>query len=261
MRSMSTTSMSKWRWGWPWGIVLLLAPSVFAAASHVKSDSNRSTSAGHTSHNWSVTGGITNTGDTVVGTVFWTTPASNLTSVTVCGNTATLHDSTVSVSTNISGRSYSYENVTAGACSIVASWDANVTDSRIVMHEVTGVPTSGAVDKHVCWGQNAPGTGTDALESTAVTPASDGQYVYGATSPETAGATLTIGTNETWSQGVDQTSRESEYLVQGTAAAINAKFTTSVGTDQYVTCIITVAASGGGGGGSSSGLMLLGVGN
>lgn len=246
-----------------YGLVVLLimlwgAESVLAAASHVKSDSNRSTSAGHTSHTWAVTGGVTNTGDTVVGTVFWTTPASNITSVTVCGNTATLHDTTVSVSTNIAGRSYSYENVTAGACSIVASWDANVVDSRIVMHEATGVPTSGAVDKHVCNGQNGPGTATDALQSTAVTPASDGQYVYGVTSPETAGATLTIGTNETWSQGVDQTSRESEYLVQGTAASINAKFTTSVGTDQYVTCIITVAASGGGGGVTPKG-MLLGV--
>lgn len=242
-------------------IVLLLCivvpVHVWAATAHVKNQSNRKTTAGHTTHDLVVTGGMTNTGDTAVGSLNWRPTTSALTSVTVCGNVATLYDNPTTQGTTQETANFVYSNVSSGACTITATFDANVTDSRIIVHEVSGTPTTTPEDQHACNPQTNPGTGTDAITSGAVITTSNGQYIYGATYAN-GGVASTPGTGFT--QGENTTTQESEYLIQTSAGSIAATFTGANGN--WITCIVTLkdASAGGGGSVSSSTHLLMGVG-
>jgi hypothetical protein len=243
-------------------VALLAMPSMgWAVAANVKNDSNRLTGTVDP-HDWTVSGGMNTTGDTVVGTVSWAPTTVNLLSVTVCGNTATLYSNPTTDGTAARTAAFVYPNVTSGTCHIIADYDANATSSIIIMHEASGVDTTTPVTgTPACNGQLLVATTTDLITSGATTPAFDGSYVSGFTANNT-GAGQIPGVNESWTQGVNTSTRESEYLVQGTAAAITAKFTASVANDNFVTCVVALkdASAGGGGASAPRQLMMIGVG-
>jgi hypothetical protein len=160
------------------------------------------------------------------------------------------------------GALFVFPNVSSGTCHIIADYDGNTTQSILMIHEASGVDTTTPVTgTPVCAGQVTPGTGTDALSSGATTPGFDGSYVSGFTANVT-GAAQIPGVNESWVQRQNATTRESEDLVQGTAAAITAKFTATVVSDSWVTCVIALkdASAGGGGASAPRELMMIGVG-
>src|SRR5512146_1960542 len=129
-------------------VLVLLASNGWAVTAFVKEQSARVADAGHASQTLSITGGMTNTGDTVVGTVWWSTTTVDLSGVTVCGNAATVLGAKVSQGTNYSGQNFVYPNVTSGACSIIASFSGNTTASVIAFEEVSGVDTTTPVDNN-----------------------------------------------------------------------------------------------------------------
>lgn len=250
------------------GLMLLswMPTTGWAQTAHQQDDSNRVTSAGTNIHTWNTGLGILVNGDTVGGVVLWKPTTVNLTSVTVCGgtNVATLYSNPTTVGSLMNGAIFVFSNLPSGGCQIVAHYDAStMTDSRIVMHDVSGVDlTNPVTGTPSCNAQSAVTTGTDLVVSGATTPAFDGSYVMGVTG-SSGGSGQIPGVNEAWVQRQNSTTRESEDLVQGTAAAITAKFTASAGGDSWVTCVLALkdASAGGGGGSSARNLMMLGVGN
>ncbi len=219
--------------------LLLLPIQSWATTTHVQLNHVRDVDANATV-SVSTPGNVT-TGNAVAGAISWLPTTSNITGVTVCGNTATLSTGgTVSQGTNISGRGFYYLNVTTGACTVTATFDAGVTDARMVIHELSGEDTAGTV-LSACNAQLNPGAGTDAITSTTVSIVSTGDYVFGFTS-EKGGVASTPGTGFT--QGVDSTTRESEYIANyGSSGNTAATFTG--GNGSWVTCIVSFPVAGG----------------
>lgn len=225
-----------------------------AAATHVKADSVRDLD-GNTTVSVSFTGGITNTGDAVGGGVFWNPSTSNLTGVTVCGNAATLYNNPTTANSR-SAASFSYTNASSGACTVTATFDAAVTDGRMIIHEITGTDTTEAKDQNAAAAQTNVTSGTDVVTAGSVTPTANGAYFFVANFSQN-GTASTPGTDFT--QGIDFVTRESEYLQQGTAASHACAFTTATSAENWWTVCLTFKASGGGAA-TPHNLLLLGVG-
>lgn len=235
-------------------LAFILAPnSVMAATAHVQHNTARA--FGGTSVSVSTTSNV-GAGNAIGGGIFWMPTTTNLTGVTVCGTAATVPGTTQAVGTSIAGRSFHRLNLSAGACSIVASFDAAITDARILVHELSGQDNAGSV-LSVCNPQNAPGTATDAITSTPLAIPAAGSYLLGMTGLwATSGATPGTG----FTQGIDTAVRESEYIADmATSGNIAATFTTTNASERFVTCAIsfpiTASASG------SRRLLMLNVGN
>ena len=101
-----------------------------------------------------------------------------------------------------------------------------------VIIEASGVKTSAALDQETAQWQAAPGTGTDAVTSGAVTTTENGEFICGfaaVTNVFTAN-TLTAGTNYTERQETSPTlgiDLAGETLVQSSAGSIAATWTQS----------------------------------
>lgn len=210
--------------------------------AHVQQNSSRVTDAGHLTHSLSTLSNTTSP-NLIVGTIWWTNTTSVLTGVTVQGNAATLIDNPKTIST-LSGASFYFVGVASAACSVVATFNANVTDSRMVIHEASGVlSSSDPLDVHAGQGQLNP-AGADSLQSGSVTMTQDGEYVFGSTGNLGSGATVTAGTGFTIK--VSTTTRNSEIPTSSASAgAINATFTPS-GNEAWTSFIATFKAADGG---------------
>lgn len=138
---------------------------------------------------------------------------------------------------------YYAEGVSAGACTITVTFDANDDLRRIYAHEITGCATSGALGQHAGQAQATPGTGTDAISSGSVTTTTNGEYIFGCTNANNT-QTYTKGTGFT-SLREDNTVGATEDLVQSSAGSIAATFTGSGGWKcQTVIMTFKEAASG-----------------
>lgn len=170
-----------------------------------------------------------------------------------------------SANSRISGQAYA-ENVAASTSLVITATLSGSNNGYMVCHEISGVLTSGALDQSTIQGQAAVGTGTDAITSGDVTTTTDGQYIFSATAKNsTTAATYTAGTNESFTIQGNATNSNvrwaAEYAIQTTAGITAGKWTTTLGTDNHHTGIMTFKAAGGGGGGATPrNLMLMGVG-
>ena len=178
-------------------------------------------------------GSDTLAGSAVGGAVWWSNITSVLQSVTVQGNTAILLGNPTASATK-SAAGFYYEGVTAAACSIIATFDVAPGESRIAGHEVGSGGGIVRFDTFAGQNQNAPGTGVDAVTSGAITPAVNNEYLMGVAF-SASGVNCTPGTGFT--QVLDSTTRESEYLIQGAAASQAGTFTAASG-DAWITWVL-----------------------
>ena len=221
-------------------LVLAIPLSSWAAAAFVKSDQSRITDGGHTTHTQAFTGGITNTGDAVVGAVWWNQTTGVLTGVTVCGATATIVEKNVKGGTSLVGASFYAANATSGACSVVATWDVASGDTRIIIHEVTGVSTTLPLDRHAGQALFGP-TGTDTITSSPVKTQNNGEYIFGATSEAFGTCAATSGTGYTTRVNVANT-HFSEDFIQTSAGNVADTFSNGC-SDWFLTFVLTLSTT------------------
>jgi hypothetical protein len=150
------------------------------------------------------------------------------------GNTYTLVGSpTTGAGGNIVQLAYA-KNITGGATiTVTANLSASSAQNEIVIHEISGADTSVPLVSQNGQAQTAPGTGTDALSSGALTFSGSNNYVFGFTVNEGNSATLTQGTGFTLgnSGSLGSSTFMSEYATQTQPAT----FTTGTSFGNYIT--------------------------
>lgn len=111
----------------------------------------------------------------------------------------------------------------------------------------TGTTASSAIDGNNGQAQNAPGTGTDALTSTAFSTATDGDLVFGASLDASNDNNLTAGTGYTdggtFDGGAGNLLWRTFYQTQSTHGSISATATATAGTDNFVTIGFAITPS------------------
>jgi len=123
------------------------------------------------------------------------------------------------------------KNITGGACTVTATISVTETARRIIIDEYSGLDTTAPLDASAVQYESAPGTGTDAVNSTAFTTNAANDLVVGATqntSQATPGSgVITEGTNFKMrgSAGTSICKTESRNLAS--AGSVDATFTHS----------------------------------
>lgn len=138
-------------------------------------------------------------------------------------------------------------NITNAPTVITVTFSSTSGGPHIVADEFSGIFANTApVEAHAGQVQTAPGTGTDALTSGPITPATNGDLIYGVTVENEDSTLSSSGTGFT-STGLDTgpgTHRlTSEWLVQGSAGSIAATFTSATGTNSS-TLVMALKAAG-----------------
>jgi hypothetical protein len=208
-------------------------------------------------------GSNTTAGNALVGMYTINDGANNtITSISGCGNTYSRPE-TVQANTDTTTWFYA-ENIAGGACTVTVS--AGTWGYRtLIVHEVSGVLTSGALDVSVSQAL-AAGTGANAATSGTDTTTVNGDYIFGAVHiANTLTMTVSPGTGFTGRVtgvgGADIPPYRSEDQIQSTAGSIAATFTLPVAETVHVGMIaLKASGGGGGGGGTASRLPVLGVG-
>jgi hypothetical protein len=131
-------------------------------------------------------------------------------------------------------------NVTNAPITITATLAAAEAFLAIVVDEFSGVSSVG-FDGSVGQAQNTPGTGTDAVTSTAITPTVNGDLIYGS-AVSIASSGISAGTGFTQRQNVSST-YITESLIQGTAGSIAATFTDTSATDNNCAIVLAFKAA------------------
>jgi hypothetical protein len=172
----------------------------------------------------------------------------NVTTVTISSiagnsNTYTLIDGPTDLSTSYRGWTYYVLSANSGATTVTVTFSAAVSYAAIVVHEISGLDTSAPLDQHIINGQNAPGTGTDAVTSTAKTTTASGEYIFGASSNANGSAVAAAGTGFTSRATADPAS---EDQIQGASGSIAATFTASDSFAPYLTALVTFKAASAG---------------
>jgi hypothetical protein len=125
------------------------------------------------------------------------------------------------------------QNATGGSTTVTVTLaTSNVTKASVVVHEYSGVKTTGALDVHTASHQATPGTGTDGVTSTAVTTTTNGDVIVGMTAPFSGTAVVTSGTGFT-SRVTVTGQMVSEDLIQAAAGSQVATFTTDTNSDVF----------------------------
>lgn len=137
------------------------------------------------------------------------------------------------------------ENVTGGSVTVTANFSASVV-GIIAIHEISGADITSPEDGHAAQAQTNPGTGTDAVTSGDITPSADGAYIFGATFVSGGSTTPTIGTNFALREQ-NAFRVTTEDLIQGSAGAIAATFTTTGAIDDFITFIVAFKPPAAGG--------------
>src|SRR3989304_5741609 len=123
------------------------------------------------------------------------------------------------------------KNITGGACTVTATISVTETARRVIIDEHSGLDTTAPLDASAVQYESAPGTGTDAVNSTAFTTNAANDLVVGATqntSQATPGSgVITEGTNFKMrgSAGTSICKTESRNLAS--AGSVDATFTHS----------------------------------
>jgi hypothetical protein len=181
-------------------------------------------------------------GDVICGYVFWFSSTVTLTSVSDGqGNAYTLRlNPTEGVGELARAALF---HTTAGVASsgslTVTAHLSGSDDATIIVHAVRGINTTTPRNTDDAQGQDGPGTGTDAVTSTAQTPSMDGCYVAGFTANAGYSTAYTIGTGFTTAFSAND--GRSEYRIQAAAASVAATFTSPDGSEPMITMMIALA--------------------
>lgn len=123
-------------------------------------------------------------------------------------------------------------NITGGACTVTATFAGSRDNNGIAIAEYSGGDSYLSVDKSGGNFQTAPGTGTDAVTSTAKTTEQAGELIIGVYTDSSAGAgtTVTAGTGftkreDTGGGGIHSIQIVLEDQVQSAPGSIAATFT------------------------------------
>jgi hypothetical protein len=115
--------------------------------------------------------------------------------------------------------------------------------------EFSGVATSSPVDgaAHKIALQISPGTGTNAITTGNVTPATNGDIIFAAVFDDGGGAgTYSAGTTVAYNGiGTNGSFHYSEYFVQAVAAALSGTFTYNIAFSDVMPAIIAFKPAGG----------------
>lgn len=124
------------------------------------------------------------------------------------------------------------KNVVGGSCTVTATFAGSRDNNGIVIAEYSGVDTTAPADQSVGNFQTAPGTGANAVTSTAKTTTQAGELAVGAYADTSVGAgtTITAGTGFTKRQDTGGGGAHSiqivlEDQIQSSAGSIAATFT------------------------------------
>jgi hypothetical protein len=219
-----------------------ITPSFIKSASNILAVSNGSTITASFGSNVTA-------GNAIALWVMWIRPIGTntltLTSVTGCwSGGASLVNNHTSGDQGRSALGY-VSNVTGGACTITATFNASMNsnyDVTIIAHEVSGIATTDPYDGSTIQTQDSPGTGANALTSGNIITTSNGDYIFAATGDTGYSSTATAGTNYTGRVSGDDGTR-SEDRIQAAAGSIAGTFTTSDGFAIFLTGVLALKAA------------------
>lgn len=140
--------------------------------------------------------------------------------------------------------------------------DSGVTQAtQVVVSEIKGADTGAPLDKSDIASQLNPGTGTDAVATPAVTPATDGQYVLVALVHVDNTDLIAVGATPAFTalESTGGTAFLVQYYIQPTAASVTGVGTATVGTNFFKNGIATFKAASASG--NAARMPLLGVGH
>lgn len=168
---------------------------------------------------------------------------SNFTGVT--DNLSNVYSEAVTF--NAGARQYYLKNCPNAPITFTASFSPNTANLAILVHEVNGPSLSYPFLLSNFRTQTAPGTAANAVTSNAISPSQNGVYIMGVaadTSSTRNAPSFTAGTSPNVYTKAAQTGTfsvkidvESEYLIQSSAASIEATFTYNQAADNAETYI------------------------
>lgn len=143
------------------------------------------------------------------------------------------------------------KNVTGGSgYTITITYSAAVSSDNSVLafHIISGADATAPLVGNVAQAQAAPGTGSNAITSTAITPSAANSYLFGAFSGFQGATTVTAGTGFTAGVNIGAVSSNfnisTEYLIQGAAASQAATFTENTSLSNTITQLMAFKPSG-----------------
>lgn len=149
-----------------------------------------------------------------------------------------------SILTTVGRASMHYAVVTgAGSLTVTTTFSSTANAKSLLVHEINGTDTSSPLDGNALNPQINPGTGTDAVTSTAITTTSNGDYIFGAMDNFRQNAASTVGTGFTGRISVN--GAMSEDQIQTSAGSIAATFTAVHAADDFITGIMAFKSAGG----------------
>jgi len=137
---------------------------------------------------------------------------------------------------------YAAHNInTTTAFVVTANFSASSNTPFIAAAEAMGVDVSPR-DQSTGQSQSAPGEGTNAVTSGAVTTTTDGQFIFAATRSQGSISTISPGTNFTGIASVGGQFR-TEYRIQPSAGSQAGTFTSNNGASTWLTSVATFKAA------------------
>ena len=180
--------------------------------------------------------------------------SDNSTTITCLGNKSNSFSRIAGSPTNVSGELilvFHAVNIATSAGHTVTCnfFDSHARDAQMIVFEIKGAATSSPFDVMAPSKdyneQATPGTGANAVTSTAATTSASGDFIFGATQTSDMGK-VTGGTGFTEIARVAHTF-QAQYLIQGAASSIAATWTNASGT-QHRSLMGSWKVAGGGGG-------------
>jgi len=228
--------------------LLLFAAPAWAAPAYV-AGSVAETIADLSLATISVTlGAAVSVGDYIVGMAGASSDGNPITAVVDTSlNTYTIQSNATVDTTNAQfGQTFFARVTTSGTPTVTVTFTITPNSRRVIVAAYSGLANP-AVDGTAGNWQSAPGTGANAVTSTAITPSQDGDLIMGYTQDSGGGGNISAGTNFTGRNALEAILRL-EDLVQGTAASIAATFTQAAPDGAKITHIVAFKAAAAAGG-------------
>jgi hypothetical protein len=167
-------------------------------------------------------------------------PTSNAVTITDGTNTYTPVNNAIDTGLGVKSWIFFCPSAVAGSYTLTGTVNANTNWRAIAAYRYSGLANS-AAEVTASQRQVAPGTGTDAVSSTSMTPTAAPAMVFGFTVNVTDTSAPAAGTGFTdqgrpasWTAGSMGAARMEDKRVTN-AAAVSSTFTSSVGTETYIT--------------------------
>jgi hypothetical protein len=221
--------------------LVLLCPSAWAAITKVQEARNIDDSGATASTIAATFASGTGAGNLIVVWVGWdTSTGATLSSVTDGGDTFSSGFGQVTDTVHRQAFQGWYAvNVAAGRTTVTVTFSTGAAFRGLIIQEYSGVVTNSAFDGGVGNLQSSPGTGSNAVTSTAITTTTAGDLVVGSSQdtinicgaglPQFSAGTNFTGDTYTCTSTVNAEFR-AEHLVQASAGSIAATFTLSANT-------------------------------